>query len=235
MNPDRDAGHPSVALLLSIVSGSIDGLGYVLLSVFTAHITGNTVRMATAFGHETVALAAESAYAIGVFVLGIALGAALRNGAERRRLPSRSMVLGAVLALLLAFLLAGWHLHAVAGVRPDRWGFWLLVGLATLAMGMQNSVGPRAGGRQVRTFITGTMTEFAESVVDALSVRERPLRRVALRRAGVLLAVWGSYAVGGVVSGFAGTRWGAVATLFPIAVLIIAIGQDLALERAEHR
>ncbi len=209
-------------LVLSGVAGAVDGIGYVLLHVFTAHITGNTVHVGTGVGRFDLGSAWRPAVAIAAFVAGVAVGALVRDACVRHGIPPRPVVLAVSGVLLVCFLgvgvLGGRALHGAAG-------FAALAAPAALAMGCQNAVMPRVGGRRVRTYITGTMTEFAEAVVSAATGTDE--RIPALRRALELFGVWFMYLVGGVVSGAAGTSWGAGAAVFPIAGLAIVIALDL--------
>ncbi len=103
--------------------------------------------------------------------------------------------------------------------------FVALAAPAARAVGCQNAVMPRVGGRRVRTYITGTMTEFAEALVSAAATGAEE-RAQSLRRAAALFGVWLAYLVGAFVSGAAGTRWGFGAAVFPIA----GIGGAVAIE-----
>jgi uncharacterized membrane protein YoaK (UPF0700 family) len=210
-------------LVLSSVAGAVDGIGYVLLHVFTAHITGNTVHLGAEVGRLDLSGAARPAFAIAAFLVGVGLGAAAREVSTQHGMPERVVVFALCGSLLAVFLALG---EAVADAAPTAARFYALAAPAALAMGCQNAVMPRVGGRRVRTYITGTMTEFVEAVVAA--ARASPSRRAdSVERASDLCAVWLAYLVGGIVSGAAGVRWGVATALFPIAGLAIAIGMEV--------
>jgi uncharacterized membrane protein YoaK (UPF0700 family) len=206
-------------LLLSAIAGSVDGLGYVLLRVFTAHITGNTVHAAAQIARSGVEAAAGAGFAIALFVAGVAGGALLREESVRRGWPARAAVLGAC-ALLLALFAA----FPAAQARSPR--FYLLTALAALAAGAQNAVGPAVGGKRVRTFITGTMTELAEALVVARFARGAA-RRDALARARGLLGVWLAYLLGAIACAAAAGPLGTRAALLPAAALGAAVAASL--------
>lgn len=210
-------------LVLSCVAGAVDGIGYVLLHVFTAHITGNTVHLGTEVGRLDLGAAARPAFAIAAFVVGVGAGAFAREASAQRGIPERIAVFALCGSLLTLFLVLG---QAMAGPVPTAGRFYALAAPAALAMGCQNAVMPKVGGRRVRTYITGTMTEFAEAVVAAARA-PRGRGTAEAERAADLCAVWLAYLAGGIVSGAAGTRWGVVAALFPIAGLAIAIGMEV--------
>ena len=217
-------------LLLSCVAGAVDGIGYVLLHVFTAHITGNTVHVGTGVGRADLGSAWRPALAIAAFVVGVGVGALVRDGCARAGWPARPVVMGLAGGLLLVFVAAG---LGQGGASPGAGRLAILASSAALAMGCQNAVMPRVGGRRVRTYITGTMTELAEALVAA-ATGPAGGRAESLRRARDLLAVWITYLVGGVVSGAAGTRWGVAAALFPIAGLLAAIAVELRRWRSDE-
>lgn len=221
-NPTRAQG-----ILLSGVAGAVDGIGFVLLHVFTAHVTGNTVHVGTGLGRLRLRDAGHAGFAIAAFVAGAAAGAALRDASRRRGLPARAVVLGACAGLLAAFLAVGSAWHLGTG-RASGSPFFVLAGLAALTMGAQNTVTPSVGGRRARTYITGTMTQFAEALVEAAS---GPKRRAALARALDRLSLWAAYLAGGVLTGVGGVRWGAGAIGFPLGGLALV----LALEAARAR
>ncbi len=80
-------------LLLSCVAGAVDGVGYVLLHVFTAHITGNTVHVGTGVGRLDLGSAWRPAFAIAAFVAGVGVGALVRDASSRAGLPTRPIVI----------------------------------------------------------------------------------------------------------------------------------------------
>jgi uncharacterized membrane protein YoaK (UPF0700 family) len=218
------------ALLLSGVAGAVDGVGYVLLHVFTAHITGNTVHVGTGLGRLELGAAWRPAVAIASFVAGVAAGALVRDACGRHAVPARPAVLGLTGLLLSVFLGVGLATERAWSAAPR---FTLLAALAALAMGCQNAVMPRVGGRRVRTYITGTMTELGEVLVAAGQAGAGAERAASLRRAGELFAVWLAYLAGGIASGVAGTWWGVGAVLLPIAGLAIAVVLELRSGRSE--
>jgi uncharacterized membrane protein YoaK (UPF0700 family) len=211
--------------LLSGVAGAVDGIGYVLLHVFTAHVTGNTVHVGTDAGRLDLASAWRPAFAIAAFVVGVALGALTREACARHNVAARPAVL-AVSALLLA-------IFVVVGTSSERASFLALAAPAAVAMGCQNAVMARSSGRRAKTYITGTMTEFAEALVAAATGSGGDRAR-SLRRALDRFALWFTYLAGGVMSGAAGTRWGAAAALLPLAGDAIAIAVELGRRRPDE-
>jgi uncharacterized membrane protein YoaK (UPF0700 family) len=220
---------PYAAMLLAWVAGSVDGLGYlVLFHLFTANMTGNSVTLGTALGQGQWGAALRSAFPLPLFLLGVAVGAIAREAARHRGVAPRPVVLGIETVPLLAFLLAGAVLDGADRILPDSWPFHALAGLATFAMGLQNAVPPRVHGRSVRTtYVTGTLTDFAESVVACLLPAPGLSRRAALLGVVLYGGIWSAYVAGAVTSGLTAHRWGAAASALALAGLVAVILHDL--------
>jgi uncharacterized membrane protein YoaK (UPF0700 family) len=227
----------SAAYVLSAVAGAVDGLGYVVLfQLFTAHITGNTVKSGSAFGAMHFGQALRDGFPIAVFVAGVILGASLRGSLERHAVRApRAVVLSLGLALLLAFIAGGAALGGGRFLVEDSAEFYGLAALATLAMGVQNAAKSRVGGSNVRTFITGTISDFGEAVAAALVAHVPGQRRAHLRRASLLLGVWMAYFGGGAVASGAAVKFGTASAALPAAGLAVAIALELRSTRAVRR
>ena len=76
----------ALAVALAWVAGYVDAVGYILLfGLFTAHMSGNTVRLGVDLGRGDASEALARAVPIGVFVIGVALGTLLVELAARDR------------------------------------------------------------------------------------------------------------------------------------------------------
>src|SRR5262249_50468867 len=121
-----------LALVLALTAGCVDAVGYLVLwKVFTAHMSGNSVSAAVHAGAGKGAEAFHRAFPIPLFVLGVALGAALSETLARkghRRIFAVAVLLEA--ALLLVFLLWGAPLLRDGGIPEEPpWRFYALVAL----------------------------------------------------------------------------------------------------------
>jgi uncharacterized membrane protein YoaK (UPF0700 family) len=218
---------PSSAIVLSGVGGGVDGLGYVLLdNLFTAHITGNTVKTGIEIAFMDLPRAFMNAFPIIVFVFGAFAGALLRTLLSRRFDRPRAAVLSMSAILLVGFLLTGSALMGGRAPSPGSAGFYLLATLATLSMGVQNAAKPMFAGRPVRTFMTGTMTDFAEALA-ASTAAHGPTRRAHLHNASLLGAVWVAYLVGGALVGAAAIHYGTVAAVLPACGVVASLAIEL--------
>ncbi|HEX6471775.1 MAG TPA: YoaK family protein [Streptosporangiaceae bacterium] len=192
---------------LALVAATTDAINFLGLGrVFTANMTGNTVLLGVgvASGDHTAAL--RSATALGGFLLGTAVGAAI--GGQGR---SFATALGVELGVIIAWY-AWW---AAAGSAP-RYGY---VALSGVAMGIQSGAVTRLRVPGVSTtFITGTMTSFSVQLVDRLLRRRpappgstQPLRAVVLP----------CYVAGAFAGGYAFHFLGSGAVIVPLGVLAV--------------
>jgi uncharacterized membrane protein YoaK (UPF0700 family) len=158
----------SVAALLSFNGGFVDTAGYLgLQGLFTAHVTGNFVTLASTIVEGTHGVIAKL-IALPEFVIIVALvhvaGAAMR----KRELPAlRLLLLAKVLFLLTFFVLA-----VALGPFPDTDApAALLIGFAGVAgMAIQNAVQRvHYANMPPTTLMTGNTTQAVIDAVDILS------------------------------------------------------------------
>lgn len=142
-------GHKNQLLAgyLALVAGFVNSAGFVLVGVFTSHVTGNAGRFADelSLGHGTAisALLLVAMFFAGAFLASMAL--------ETRLLRRREAVYGGLLVVEAA-LLAG------AMAATDK---VLEAAFLAIAMGMQNSFVTRLSGAIVRTtHLTGVVTDL---------------------------------------------------------------------------
>jgi uncharacterized membrane protein YoaK (UPF0700 family) len=234
----------AVALLLALVGGYVDGVGYVLLAkLFTAHMSGNSIAMAVHAAEGNWHEAFHRAFPIPLFFLGVILGAALSEMLVRRGVRSSfAASLGLEALLLTLFMVYGKSmLHG--GVFDPATGplFYLLTALPALAIGLQNATLRRVGSSGVRTtYITGMLTNAGEEFVVYLywlRARLRPGRRWLLlrltsrqssfQRMLLHLGLWFCY-VGGALGGVVcKQRWELLCLLPPIVCLFVMASVDL--------
>lgn len=194
------------ALLLTIVAGIADAVGYIVMGgVFAANMTGNTVLAGIAAAEGSYSLAAERLAPLITFFLGAMMARLLLRLLHRPIAP----------LLLEAIMLAG------VGFLPV--GRETAVLIVAAAMGLQASAVTHFGGTAVSTVVvTSTLARVADATLDKLwPVAARALPSVTTPQ--LLALTWIGY--------FAGAVAGAVLLhiiawplLVPAAILLIVIG-----------
>jgi uncharacterized membrane protein YoaK (UPF0700 family) len=158
----------SVAALLSFNGGFVDTAGFLgLQGLFTAHITGNFVTLASTLVQGTHGVIAKL-IALPEFVIIVALTRMLGTAMTRHELPTLQLLLSAkVLFLIVFFVLA-----VALGPFPDSDAPAALVtGFAGVGgMAIQNAV-QRVHYASIppTTLMTGNTTQAAIDAVDIMS------------------------------------------------------------------
>jgi len=219
--PQRDLRRQYwwIALALSAIAGSVDGIGYLLLAhVFTSHMSGNTVTLTIGLASGNWAAAWRHFEPIVSFFAGVLLGLLAAGILLRRRVVRIfAFVSGMEVVFLAAFLLLA---------HPVRQ--WMVICPAA-AMGIQNALLRRVGHRAVRTtFITGMLATTADNLASAIVAkfqgRDGAVKR--FRDFARYAAIWICFAAGGILSAFIEMRVGARALLIPIGALLLLIAYD---------
>lgn len=239
-----------VAVALSGAAGFVDAFGYMTLNhVFTAQMSGNTVLVAVhALGGET-AQALRQGFTIAMFVAGavgsgVVIELALRAGI--RHMLAAAMALEGTCLAIVALLLGSRPNGGPAGGGLEPGAFVVLVGLTTIAMGIQNASLRMSGALRVyTTHVTGTLTKLSEDAVDWVGARlkgpaaGRPEEAAAGRspssgaeadsRRSVLfsLVLFGAFLCGAAFAAFLVPRWRSGLPLaVPIAVALAVAALD---------
>jgi uncharacterized membrane protein YoaK (UPF0700 family) len=211
-------------VLLALSAGCVDAVGFLtLFSIFTAHLSGDTTRLAVDLGSgEFTADALAFAVVIVTYVSGVVLGVAVVSANERRH----RLLLLAEIACLVALMTIGTAARDAGELYRGGFFFYFLVALSALAMGLQTAYLRRTAGTSVQTtFITGMLTALAEDYVawhrDRADIEAR--RRVAIHG-----SIWLGYLGGGVVGALLATGldfefW---ALVFPIALLVLVLADE---------
>lgn len=163
-----------MVVLLTVVSGSIDAVGFLALGgAFSSVMTGNLVLVGVAVATPDRTLLYSAGAAVLCFVLGCALGARLAGTPDAHDGPwpaATTRVLGVELAVLACFSLGWW----LTGADPNGDIRLLLLVVNAVALGLQSSAVARFGVPGLSTtYLTGTLT----TAVIRLSTG-RPLREI---------------------------------------------------------
>ena len=160
-----EANRDVMILLLAWAAGSVDAISYLALGhVFTANMTGNTLLMGMNAGQGHHIEALRSATALMGYLFGVAVGAVLAKGGDKREKWTEGVT--ATLALetivLGAFGTAWYFTGAAEPTKP----WFTLIAASGMTMGLQ-SVAVRQLGIPgiVTTYITGTLTGLVSGLV----------------------------------------------------------------------
>jgi uncharacterized membrane protein YoaK (UPF0700 family) len=181
-------------VLLAIVGGAIDTIGFVaLLGFFTAHVTGNLVLAGTAFVKGGAGLWIK----LGAIPLFIATVMATKLWIDRCDRSNRSLgrLLVAEALFLSVFMIAGLYLEPFRD--PGAIGLALTGGMGLIAMAIRNTAGKTLIKHlSPSTMMTGNTTQFG---IDLLDYMRSPCRQY-----GVRLANSGSVVSGFIIGAFLG-------------------------------
>lgn len=154
--PERTGrANVELAVLLALMAGMLNAIGFVATNVYTSHMTGIVATIAhdTAFARwSTAELALE---ALVLFMCGAAFTAVLFNWARRRQLHSKfALVLMAEAVMILTFGALAQQLQG--HIRPQ-----LFVAVLCFTMGLQNAVITKMSDATIRTtHVTGMVTDI---------------------------------------------------------------------------
>ncbi|MFK4110305.1 YoaK family protein [Streptomyces sp. NPDC002176] len=179
---------PLVLLVLTVVSGLIDAVGYLGLGrVFTANMTGNVIVLGFAAVGAPGFSVPLTATSLGCFLLGAAAGGRLTSRVRRAtRLRWTRLTLTAEALLVGASA-------AVAFAWPEEPGTrYALIALTALAMGLRNATVRALGVPDLTTTVlTMTLTGLAaESRLGSGTAHRSP------RRTAAVLAMFGGACLG---------------------------------------
>lgn len=214
-DPNATLERP-LAVCLAGVAGFVDVVGYLTLHrLFTAHMTGNASKLGIALGRGDLGAAAPLAVAPLLFVAGVAAGTLLLDAGSRR------LVLALQAALVAAYM--GYGSTVIRhGAAPDHaiGGFWVLVVLATLALGLQTAALTRVGGETTRTtYVSGMLTRLGQGIARRLAGGGPPAARLAL-----IAALWLLYVAGATLAAWLLPQVGIWCLAVPLGVLVAAAG-----------
>lgn len=210
--------------LLAFNAGAINAGGFLVVGMYTSHMTGFASLLADnlVLGHMTLVLGAVGALL--AFTTGAAVTAVLVNWARQNHLRSEyalPLLLEAVLMLLFGLLGATLN-------RQTPFAVPLTVLVLAFTMGLQNALVSKISSSQIRTtHMTGVITdlgiEFGKMFYwnrtggpPEFHVRAN---RMKLRLFGTLLAM---FIAGGIV-GAAGFKYIGFVWVVPLAVMLLAL------------
>jgi uncharacterized membrane protein YoaK (UPF0700 family) len=246
----------AVALGLTFAAGFVDIVGLLAIyKIFTAHVTGTTVRLGEQLVRGNWSAAAVAATVVLSFILGSIAGRVMIEVGSRGAIGRiASVTLSLEIALLIC--VAWWGNHALVRetVNTALAVTCSLLSMLAAAMGLQTATLTRVGPLTIHTtFVTGMINKLGELVSSWIflnyDVGHKPagagrpqLRKERSTVAGqviFILAIWFSYLGGAICGTWLGLRWQAKALYLPCTILLLAIVVDqvrpLALEEEKEQ
>lgn len=167
--PKHPSNHSLDILLLTLVAGSADALGYLNLGkVFTSNMTGNVVLMGIALSEGRGADTGRSLFALLAFIIGNCLGAWFCSRLRGKETSPASIT--GVIALEATMLLAYALLSALSPPVRQLTLAYPLIALLGLSMGLQAAAVYRLGTPGVTTTaITGTLTTLLTGLMRTIN------------------------------------------------------------------
>ncbi|MDH6590565.1 uncharacterized membrane protein YoaK (UPF0700 family) [Variovorax sp. TBS-050B] len=215
----------ALGLLLAFNAGAINAGGFLVLHMYTSHMTGFASQFADGLVLGNARLLLNALGAILAFLSGAAVCAILVNWARQHRLRS----VYALPFLLEALLMFPFGLMGSITLSwPTPFAVPLTVLLLSFIMGLQNAVGSKTSGGSVRTtHMTGNITDLGMELGKLLYWNRRAMAKHAwvrhdphrMRTAGGLL---GMFVLGGVAGALGFSRVGFVCVV-PLAALLLAV------------
>lgn len=237
-------------LALTFAAGSVDAISFLGLGhVFTAMMTGNTVLLGLALAQGEVRAALRNILALVGFSAGAFVSAMI---VERDSKPTEwpAAVTGALAleAVVLAIFSVAYSFGASERAESTT---LLLILLSSLAMGIQSAAVRRIGVPGIATtYITGTITSLMVDLLGWLRSMAAPLpvpktsgdgpaeKSPSIpweQRVGLLAGVVGLYCVGALAGGVLLARSSPLATLLPLAALLVVVLNAVIRQRHDHR
>jgi uncharacterized membrane protein YoaK (UPF0700 family) len=220
--------NTALGLLLAFNAGAVNAGGFLVLHMYTSHMTGFASQLADGMVLGNVKLLLNALGAILAFLTGAAVCAVLVNWARQHRMHGvYALPLMLEAALMFPFGLMG----AITLTWATPFAVPLTVLLLSFIMGLQNAVASKTSGGSIRTtHMTGNITDMGIEIGKMLYWNRRsksapanalPVRhdRSRMRRAGGLV---GMFVLGGAV-GALGFKYVGFVCVVPLAALLLAL------------
>lgn len=218
--------NSALGLLLAFNAGAVNAGGFLVLHMYTSHMTGFASQLADSMVLGNVTLLLNALGAILAFVTGAAVCAVLVNWGRQHRMHgvyALPLVLEA--ALMFPFGLMG----AITLTWATPFAVPLTVLLLSFIMGLQNAVASKTSGGSIRTtHMTGNITDMGIELGKMLYWNRRAASsprtavrhdRSRLRRAAGLV---GMFVLGGAVGALGFKHVGFICVV-PLAALLLAL------------
>jgi uncharacterized membrane protein YoaK (UPF0700 family)/anti-anti-sigma regulatory factor len=232
-----------LAITLAWVAGYTNIVTVLACGTVTSHVSGTASNLGRDVAEGSWPLAGFMLFLLASFFAGAALSAVLTETGRRRGWESIYVLPVLVEAALLTGLAVGIELHDPTQ-RASGGTLWLLTGVASVAMGLQNATITRISSGVIRTtHLTGVLTDLgSESVQFLLWLSDRRKNREPLsadtlihsvgvhptaRRLALLASIVGSFAFGAGLGALAFDHVPVWSMVPPVAFLLWIIWQDI--------
>jgi uncharacterized membrane protein YoaK (UPF0700 family) len=219
------ASNRTLGLLLAFNAGAVNAGGFLVVHIYTSHMTGIVAMLADNFVLGNMKLVLGALGALWAFMSGAGTTAIMVNWARHRRLRSTyALPLLVEAVLLLLFGLVG----AITLSWPTPFAVPLAVLLLAFLMGLQNAVVAKMSSAQIRTtHVTGTVTDLGIEMGKALYWNRSgapPERQVHANRQRLALhaGLLGMFLAGGLL-GAAGFKYLGFICVVPLALALLLL------------
>lgn len=219
------ASNRVLGLLLAFNAGAVNAGGFLVVHLYTSHMTGFVSMLADSVVLGNMALALGAVGALLAFLCGAATTSVMVNWARQRRLHSSyALPLLLVAVLMLVFGMVG----AITLTWPTPFAVPVTVLLLSFIMGLQNATVTKMSSSQIRTtHMTGVVTDLGIELGKMLywnrtgTAPESQVRahQMRLRLFAGLLAM---FLVGGIAGAAGFSRVGFVFVV-PLALVLLAL------------
>ncbi len=239
------AQQARLAIALAWVAGFTNILTWLSCGTVTSHVSGSVAQWALDLAEARLGLLGFTTFLLATFIFGAMLAAVCTETGRRRGWESLYVLPLTLQALLLATFAV---IFATLGAdAPTGATLWCLVGLASIAMGLQNATITRISGGVVRTtHMTGIFTDLGlESVLFLYWLRDRRtppihpretpppgdgltvLNHPTGRRLALLASIVASFATGSGLGAIAYAHVPQWAMVLPVSFLLALTIHDL--------
>lgn len=219
------ATNLALGCLLAFNAGAVNAGGFMLLHMYTSHMTGFASQLADGLVLGQATLILNALGAILAFMCGAAVCAILVNWGRRRRLHSvYALPLLLEAALLIIFGLIG----AATLTWATPFALPLTVLLLSFIMGLQNAIGSKTTGGNVRTtHMTGNITDLGMEIGKMLywNRQGKSLRRIIEhnpQRVRLTACLIGCFVLGGLTGAWGFKSVGFICVV-PLATLLLVL------------
>ena len=229
----------ALGLLLAFNAGAVNAGGFLILGMYTSHMTGFASQLADGLVLGNGKLLLNALGAILAFMTGAAVCAVLVNWGRQRQLYS----VYALPLMLEALMLVPFGLMGTVTLNWNTpFAVPLTVLLLSFMMGLQNAVGSKTSGGSTRTtHMTGNFTDLGMELGKALFWRRQrrqpgtalPAVQHDWRRMRMTAGLIAMFVLGGITGALGFKHLGFVCVV-PLALLLLALSVPPFLHDAAH-